>query len=204
MKRRQFTATTLAAGLWATAAPAIVVSGNQVRIDVKFLVVKEQNSRGFGIDLSREFPAYRSGGGAQPGFTLGLGIGGGGHHSDDASVGLGLTLGGGNQGQTRPSIEALMRSAQEVGRIGLAGNRLVQAATPDVYRDVNTAIIVNGKNSFVIGGLLQERASGMTNNIPSFGRIPVIGSAFKTPGSGNMRPEIVIMIRPELVDAAGS
>lgn len=202
MNRREFAggSAALAASLAAAPASAINLAGQQVTIEAKFLVVKEQGSRGFGIDLDRAFPSFNRQQGGNAGVTFGIGIGTG--HNTDTDVGLGLTLGGGNRAPAQPSLQSLVNSAAPAGRIGLAGDRLVHAASAATYEGVNTIILVNGRQTFVIGGLIEERRAGRTNSIPSFGRIPVLGEAFRTPGEGNRRPEVIIVIRPGLVDQA--
>ncbi|WP_429931684.1 type II secretion system secretin GspD [Agrobacterium vitis] len=66
-------------------------------------------------------------------------------------------------------------------------------------RKISTRVVVSDGESIALGGLIQERKSIADKKVPVFGDIPVLGSAFKSKTDTISRTELVIFIRPRIV-----
>jgi MSHA biogenesis protein MshL len=64
--------------------------------------------------------------------------------------------------------------------------------------------MVRGANGSVvaIGGLMRQSSTSDRSQIPGAGRIPVIGSLFRSTGDVTQKRELVVLIKPTIVDAA--
>ena len=65
-----------------------------------------------------------------------------------------------------------------------------------------TDSIVRAKNGqiVVIGGLLQSRNEDIDASVPFFGKIPAIGKLFQQKSTSSIKSELVILLRPVVVD----
>jgi general secretion pathway protein D len=69
-------------------------------------------------------------------------------------------------------------------------------------RTVDTTIIVNDKNTVVIGGLIDEALSSTDYRIPCLGSIPVIGWLFRSSGRGKEDTNLYIFLTPHVLEDA--
>ena len=67
-------------------------------------------------------------------------------------------------------------------------------------REVNTKVRLNNKEFFVIAGLIQEDIIQSESKIPVLGDIPVFGSLFRSYNQNNRQTEVIIMLRPHIID----
>ncbi|MDQ2658863.1 MAG: hypothetical protein M3Y03_00410 [Verrucomicrobiota bacterium] len=65
-------------------------------------------------------------------------------------------------------------------------------------RYIKTTVSAPNRSTIVLGGLIQENTGRGTAGIPLLGRIPVIGSLFRTTTKQRERSELLILIRPEV------
>lgn len=66
-------------------------------------------------------------------------------------------------------------------------------------RKISTRVVVNDGESLALGGLIQEKKSLNEKKVPVLGDIPLFGNAFKSKTDGINRTELVIFIRPRVV-----
>ncbi|MCC7234778.1 MAG: pilus assembly protein N-terminal domain-containing protein [Bryobacterales bacterium] len=90
----------------------------------------------------------------------------------------------------------------EVSTIDLANSVTVAGFTIPALatRRMETNIELGPGQSFVIGGLIDDRVQDQMNKIPGLGNIPVLGSLFKSRSENKSRTELLVMVTPEIVD----
>jgi pilus assembly protein CpaC len=67
-------------------------------------------------------------------------------------------------------------------------------------RKVNTEVELNEGQSFVIGGLLDNRETETMQKIPFIGDVPVLGKFFQSISRSRTNTELIVIVTPELVD----
>jgi pilus assembly protein CpaC len=66
-------------------------------------------------------------------------------------------------------------------------------------RRVSTEIELENGQSFVIGGLLDNRLTETISKVPGLGDIPLLGKLFQSRASNKSNTELLVMVTPELV-----
>jgi general secretion pathway protein D len=61
---------------------------------------------------------------------------------------------------------------------------------------------VNSGNTVVLGGLMQDDISNITNGVPGLLNVPVVGNAFKAKNNTVKKTELVIFLRPTVIPNA--
>jgi pilus assembly protein CpaC len=67
-------------------------------------------------------------------------------------------------------------------------------------RKVNTEVELNEGQTFVIGGLLDNRETETMQKVPFIGDIPVLGKFFQSMSRNRTNTELIVLVTPELVD----
>ncbi len=101
----------------------------------------------------------------------------------------------GNSGQVVLDIE------QEVSDVVATTTSGIDSPTIR-QRSVRTSVVVGNGATMVLGGIIQERDETTTTKVPGLGDVPVLGAAFRTRDSGIERTELLILIRPRVVNNA--
>jgi pilus assembly protein CpaC len=72
-------------------------------------------------------------------------------------------------------------------------------------RKVNTQVELNDRQSFVIGGLLDQEEQKTFEKIPFLGDIPILGKFFQSQSLNKTDSELILIVTPEIVEpiAAG-
>ncbi len=65
-------------------------------------------------------------------------------------------------------------------------------------RKVETDVELGQGQSFVIGGLLDDRVQDNINRIPGLSNIPILGALFKSRQENKSKTELVVMVTPEI------
>ena len=72
---------------------------------------------------------------------------------------------------------------------------------PEVnLREMTTMAKVKNGQLLVIGGIIDEQTGVTGNKIPFLGDIPIIGHAFKNETKFTTKRELVILLRPQIVE----
>jgi len=66
-------------------------------------------------------------------------------------------------------------------------------------RKVNTEVELNEGQSFVIGGLLDNRETQSFQKIPFIGDIPILGKFFQSMSKNRTNAELIVIVTPEIV-----
>jgi MSHA biogenesis protein MshL len=66
--------------------------------------------------------------------------------------------------------------------------------------------VVRGRNGEIvaIGGLMRQATSSDQSQLPGVGSVPVLGALFRNKDSVSQKRELVVLIKPTIVDDAGS
>ncbi len=70
-------------------------------------------------------------------------------------------------------------------------------------RNVTTSIVIWDGQTVVMGGLIRERLTTVSDKIPLLGDIPLIGRLFRTEASRSRKENLLIFVTARLVDPAG-
>ena len=66
-------------------------------------------------------------------------------------------------------------------------------------RQVNTEVELNAGQTFMIGGLLDNRESETFQKIPFLGDIPILGKFFQSKSTNRTNTELIVLVTPEIV-----
>jgi len=69
-------------------------------------------------------------------------------------------------------------------------------------RTIETTVVVDDKNTVVLGGLIDESLSATEYKMPCLGSIPLIGWLFKSMGKGNQETNLFVFLTPHVVQGA--
>ena len=95
-----------------------------------------------------------------------------------------------------------LQVAPEVSSLDFANGVTLQGFTIPALatRKVNTEVELKQGQSFVIGGLLDNRENTTFSKIPFIGDIPVLGKFFQSQQKTRNNTELIVVVTPELVD----
>ena len=71
-------------------------------------------------------------------------------------------------------------------------------------RRMETNVELGPGQSFVIGGLIDDRVQDSMSKIPGLANIPLLGALFKSREERKNRTELIVMVTPEVTQAAGA
>ena len=71
------------------------------------------------------------------------------------------------------------------------------------YRRASTNLRVKDGQSIIIGGLINEFTTHRRSKVPILGDLPLLGNLFRRSSSQQTKTEVVIIITPHILDAAG-
>jgi general secretion pathway protein D len=66
-------------------------------------------------------------------------------------------------------------------------------------RAVQTVVVAHDKQTIVIGGLIDDKASVTTSKIPFLGDIPVVGNLFRSRATVKKKTNIIVFITPYII-----
>jgi general secretion pathway protein D len=66
-------------------------------------------------------------------------------------------------------------------------------------RKVQTSVALGDGQTLALGGLVQENNSASRSEVPGLGKVPVLGNLFRNKNSRKGRTELLILIRPRVV-----
>jgi len=92
-----------------------------------------------------------------------------------------------------------LKIEQTLTKLDTAADTGVDERPTTFKREVNTTVIVNDKNTIVIGGLIDDSLSESENKIPCLGDIPGMGWAFKSMARGREKTNLFVFLTPHVV-----
>ncbi len=68
-------------------------------------------------------------------------------------------------------------------------------------RTIDTTVIVNDKNTIVIGGLIDDSFSDTRRSVPCLGNIPLAGALFRSESSGSDKTNLYVFLTPRVIES---
>ena len=87
--------------------------------------------------------------------------------------------------------------------LGTAGNFRLPLASSSISES-DTVVRVSNGNIVAIGGLMKETVSRDTSGVPYLNTIPVIGSLFGSKSRSTVKSELVILLKPTVIESDNS
>jgi pilus assembly protein CpaC len=100
------------------------------------------------------------------------------------------------RGSIRLQVAPEVSSLDFTNAVELSGAEVPAITT----RRVKTEVELNDGQSFVIGGLLDNRETETFMKIPFLGDVPVLGKFFQSKLTNHTNTELIVVVTPELVD----
>jgi pilus assembly protein CpaC len=88
---------------------------------------------------------------------------------------------------------------QQAGNPFLSDNGVVSVLPSFTLRRAETTVQLHDGQSFMIAGLIQNKATSTLNRFPGLGDIPVLGALFRSTEFQNDKTELMFVITPRLV-----
>lgn len=86
---------------------------------------------------------------------------------------------------------------------GLSPRAAISSTIPQIQvREMESMLQVNSGNTVILGGLMQDDISNITNGVPGLLDVPVVGNAFKAKNNTVKKTELVIFLRPTVIPNA--
>lgn len=101
----------------------------------------------------------------------------------------------------RPTISRIIGQARDPNP-ELAKVNVISEVPIIQVREVESILRVQSKETAVIGGLMQDRMSKNSRDVPLLNKIPLLGKLFKFENNGVEKTELVIFIRPIVIHHA--
>ena len=89
-----------------------------------------------------------------------------------------------------------LKIEQEVSRV--VDNELVDGLTTS-KRTIETTILVDDKQTIVLGGLIRDDLTESVSKVPLLGDIPLLGNLFKSTTSTLVKRNLMVFLRPEII-----
>lgn len=100
----------------------------------------------------------------------------------------------------RPTISSLIRYVPDPNPNLVAVNN---QGIPEIQvREIESLLQVSSGNTAVLGGLMQDVIRRNSDNVPGLYKLPLIGKLFTGENDTNMKTELVIFIRPTVIENA--
>ncbi len=101
-----------------------------------------------------------------------------------------------------PSVTEVTTLNRQVN-LGQLGNLTLPLASSNTSE---TDSVVRGQNGQIIaiGGLMRQASSGDQSQVPGAGNAPVVGGLFRSNSRVNQKRELVILIKPTIVDSGAA
>ncbi len=99
----------------------------------------------------------------------------------------------------RPTITRIIGYANDPNPV-LAQNNLINLVPQIQTREMESILRVRNGEIAILGGLMQDTRAGETNQIPGLGSLFAVGNAFKSRNDKNSKSELVIFLRPIILN----
>ncbi|MBM2655433.1 type II and III secretion system protein family protein [Burkholderia diffusa] len=95
-----------------------------------------------------------------------------------------------------PEVSELSQTGVTLSATNIGGTSILPLITT---RRASTTVQMADGESFAIGGLIKDNASGALKAIPGVGEVPVLGALFRSTSFQQDRTELIFVITPHLV-----
>jgi general secretion pathway protein D len=98
----------------------------------------------------------------------------------------------------RPTISSVVGFKQDPNP-----NLTIPSLIPEIQvREMESVLQINSGNTAVLGGLMQDEIQRNSDKIPGVSHLPIIGRAFIGQNDANRKTELVIFLRPTVIQNA--
>ncbi len=98
----------------------------------------------------------------------------------------------------RPTISSVVGYKQDPNP-----NLTIPSLIPEIQvREMESVLQINSGNTAVLGGLMQDEIQRNTDKVPGVSEVPIVGQAFVGKNHANRKTELVIFIRPTVIQHA--
>ena len=101
-----------------------------------------------------------------------------------------------------PSVSQVTEVTKDIN-LGTAGNLSLPLAASSTS-EIDSMVRGQDGRVVAIGGLMRQSSSGDNSQVPGAGNIPVLGALFRNNKNVNQKRELVVLIKPTIVDGANS
>lgn len=91
----------------------------------------------------------------------------------------------------------MLKIEQESSSIAASSSGAVDLITNK--RTISTNVLIEDGGTVVLGGLIQDSQTGGEQRVPFFGRIPVLGEAFRTRSAKKTKTNLMVFIQPRIL-----
>ncbi|WP_191602395.1 type II secretion system secretin GspD [Marinomonas algicola] len=107
---------------------------------------------------------------------------------------VGLTL------EVTPHINAGDEVRMEVLQIVEAASKESSSlGTITTKREIQTTVIAGNRQTIVLGGLIEDNVTEVTQKVPGLGDIPYLGALFRSTSFENIKKNLLVFIRPTIL-----
>ena len=96
-----------------------------------------------------------------------------------------------------PSVSVVTEKTKNLD-LGSLGAFKLPLASSDISES-DTVVRVEGSNIVAIGGLMKQQQSQGHSQVPVLGDLPVIGNAFRNTDNSSLKSELVILLKPTII-----
>jgi len=98
----------------------------------------------------------------------------------------------------RPTISSVVGYKQDPNP-----NLTIPSLIPEIQvREMESVLQINSGNTAVLGGLMQDEIQRNRDKVPGLSELPVLGNAFVGKNDANRKTELVIFLRPTVIQNA--
>jgi general secretion pathway protein D len=101
--------------------------------------------------------------------------------------------------------EVRMEVAQNISNV--LNNTVSNSTFADVVtskRSIETTVLAASGETIVLGGLIQDDTNDSQRKVPVLGDIPVLGNLFKSKSKRQTKTNLVVFLRPTVIDSSGT
>ena len=101
----------------------------------------------------------------------------------------------------RPTISRVLRRVEDPNP-ALAESDVVSLIPEISVREMESVMQVNGGDTAIIGGLMQDQQGDETSGVPGLSKLPWVGDLFSYKDNSYTKSELIIFIRPTVIKRA--
>ena len=101
----------------------------------------------------------------------------------------------------RPTISRILRRVEDPNP-ALAASDTISLIPEISVREMESVMQVNGGDTAIIGGLMQDKQDDDTAGVPGLSRLPWVGDMFSYKNNSYTKSELIIFIRPTVIKHA--
>lgn len=103
----------------------------------------------------------------------------------------------------RPTISRVLSYVDDPNPQLGSGATRIQSQIPQIQvREFESVLRVNSGDTAVLGGLMQDNIQQATDKVPGIAKMPLVGKLFTARSNFNVKTELVIFLRPVVVQNA--